>query len=154
MHPKNKLLVGLVSASLIASTAVFEGTRYKPYEDIVGVLTVCQGYTGKDIVRGKTYTPAECKAYLTKELAVHGKGVLECTNVPLTQYQYDAYTMFAYNVGVGGYCRSSLLRQLNAGNYTAACNGLTAWSYAGGKFVPGLYRRRAYERQMCLGELK
>jgi lysozyme len=154
MHPKNKVLVGVVTASLIASTALFEGDKRTSYEDMVGVLTVCHGYTGKDIVRGKTYTKEECSSLLKKELQVHAKGVLECTNVPLTQYQYDAYTMFAYNVGVGAYCKSSLLKKLNRGDYKGACEGLTAWSYAGGKFVPGLYRRRMYERQMCLGELK
>lgn len=154
MNPKNKIYIGVVSAALLTATATFEGTKYVPYEDIVGVLTVCQGYTGKDIVRGKQYTPEQCSAYLKKELQVHANGVLKCVTVPLTPYEYDAYTMFTYNVGVQGFCRSSLLRQLNAGNHKQACEGLTAWSYAGGKFVPGLYRRRMYERQMCLGELK
>nr|HAL7249337.1 glycoside hydrolase family protein [Escherichia coli] len=36
---------------------------------IVGVWTVCHGHTGKDIIPGKTYTEAECKALLNKDLA-------------------------------------------------------------------------------------
>ena len=36
-----------------------EGVSYIPYEDIVGVWTVCHGHTGKDIIPGKTYTAAE-----------------------------------------------------------------------------------------------
>jgi lysozyme len=153
MHPKNKVFAGVVGAALVASVTLWEGTRYTPYEDIVGVLTVCQGYTGKDIVRGKKYTPEQCKVYLAKELSAHGEGVLKCTNVPLTEYQYNAYTMFAYNVGTTGYCKSSLLKKLNAGDYKGACDGLLKWSYAGGKHIPGLYNRRVYERKMCLGEL-
>ncbi len=39
-----------------------EGVSYIPYKDIVGVWTVCHGHTGKDIMLGKTYTKAECKA--------------------------------------------------------------------------------------------
>ncbi len=41
-----------------------EGVSYIPYKDIVGVWTVCHGHTGKDIMPGKTYTEAECKALL------------------------------------------------------------------------------------------
>ncbi|EFJ5655263.1 lysozyme, partial [Escherichia coli] len=47
-----------------------EGVSYIPYEDIVGVWTVCHGHTGKDIIPGKTYTEAECKALLNKDLAM------------------------------------------------------------------------------------
>ena len=46
-----------------------EGVSYVPYKDIVGVWTVCHGHTGKDIMLGKTYTKAECKALLNKDLA-------------------------------------------------------------------------------------
>lgn len=33
-----------------------EGVRYNPYQDVVGVWTVCYGHTGKDIMLGKKYT--------------------------------------------------------------------------------------------------
>ena len=49
-----------VSAMLVGTVAMWEGTEYVPYRDIVGVLTVCQGYTGPGIVPGKVYTKAEC----------------------------------------------------------------------------------------------
>ena len=154
MNPKNKIFLGVVSTALIASTALWEGDKREPYYDMVGVLTVCYGYTGSDIILGKKYSKAECDGLLAKELRRYNVGVLECVNVPITRNELDAYTLFAYNVGIQGFCRSSLLRQLNAGNHTAACNGLTAWSYAGGKYVQGLNNRRKYERQMCLGGVK
>lgn len=151
---KNKWLIGIVSAILITSVTKLEGTRYTPYEDVVGVLTVCQGYAGKDVVRNKKYTPAECKALLQRELASHGQGVLNCVKVPLTQYQYDAFTMFAYNVGVNGFCTSrSVLEPLNKGRYAEACKGMLKWVYADGKYVQGLANRRQYEYKMCMGEL-
>jgi len=154
MNSLNKWLLGSVSAAVIAGATYWEGTRYTAYNDIVGVLTVCNGYTGKDIVKGKIYTPQECKTLLTKELKAHGDGILKCINVPLTQYQFDAFTLFAYNVGVGAFCSSkSVLQPLNRGNYKAACDGLLKWVYADGKYVQGLYNRRMYERKMCLGEL-
>lgn len=155
MNPANKwLLASLAGSSLLVSTAYWEGTEYKPYKDIVGVVTVCNGYTGPDIVPGKTYSKTECDSLLKRELTVHGMGVLKCTQVPLNQNQYDAYASFTYNVGVGAYCKSTLLKKLNAGNYTAACNELLRWDKAGGKAVRGLTRRRVAERELCLKPMK
>jgi lysozyme len=153
MNPKNKLFLGVVGATLVASAALWEGDKREPYYDIVGVLTVCYGYTGSDIILGKRYTKLECDDLLVRELKHYNVGILQCINVPVQRHEVDAYTLFAYNVGIQGFCRSSLLRQLNAGNHKAACDGLLKWSYAGGKYVQGLNNRRQYERQMCLGEL-
>lgn len=147
---RNKWLAGSVSAALLSGACLWEGTRYTPYEDVVGVWTVCQGYAQPDVIRTKTYTKAECGALLHDQLAEHGAAVLKCTNVPLNQHQYDAFTLFTYNVGGKAFCSSSLARKLNAGDYTGACNGLLAWDVAGGKHVLGLHNRREYERKLCL----
>jgi lysozyme len=155
MNNANKWLAGAAaSAALLAGVAQWEGTRYVPYEDVVGVWTVCQGYAQPDVVRGRTYTPAECRDMTEKQLAAHGAAVLRCVNVPLARYEYDAYVLFAYNVGGAAFCGSSLLKRLNQGDHVGACNGLLAWNMAGGKRVQGLANRREYERRMCLGLLK
>ncbi len=155
---RNKWLAGTVSVAVLAGASMWEGTVYTPYEDIAGVLTVCKGHTGWDIVPGKKYTPAECDAYLKKELGDHAAGVLACTNVPITQGQFDAYTLFAYNVGTAAYCNSSLLKKLNAGDARGACYGLMDWNKAkvNGQLVPvkGLTNRRQFEMSMCLKGLK
>jgi lysozyme len=151
MSQLNRAIV-MVSAALLAALTQLEGTRYVPYEDIVNVWTVCQGYAGKDVVRGKTYTPQECKALAESQLAAKGAEVLRCTKVAISQNEYDAYTLFAYNVGTAAFCGSSLLKKLNQGDHIGACNGLLAWDYAGGKQVSGLRRRRELERSICLGE--
>jgi lysozyme len=150
MNFKNKWLIGVVSAALIAATSRWEGTRYVPYRDVGDVWTVCEGYAGKDVVPGKTYTPAECKALLTTQLKSKGEEVLQCTTVPLNENQYDAFTLFAYNVGSEAFCKSSLLKKLNAGDYVGACNGLLAWDNVDGKPVAGLLARRRFERDWCV----
>lgn len=153
-NDKNKWLLGGVGASALAGAMLWEGVAPTPYDDIAGVLTVCYGHTGSDIVRGKTYTPAECKAYLARELAAHGAGVLKCTDVPLKQEMYDALALFAYNVGTSAYCQSSLRARLNRGDYRGACDGLMDWNKArvGGQLVAvkGLTNRRTFERELCL----
>lgn len=158
MHPTNKWLIGTASAALIAGATLWEGKKNEPYVDLGGVLTVCMGYTGKDIVVGKHYTDAECKQLLRTELAEHGKGVLSCTTQPLKQNEYDAFTLFSYNVGVTAFCNSTTLKKFNQGKTKEACdlmaftpNGQPNWSYVNGKFIRGLHNRRLFERNMCLG---
>lgn len=154
MNLKNKIFLGVVTTALVGGATQWEGTKYVPYSDMAGILTVCQGYTGKDIIKTKTYTPAECKTILETALKKHQAGILQCINVPVKQYELDAFTLFAYNVGVGSFCNSTtVLKPLNAGNTAKACDGLMQWVYVGKQRVQGLANRREYERKMCKGEL-
>lgn len=152
MNPANKWLVGALPAVLLTGAALWEGTKYYAYKDIVGVPTVCSGYTGKDIVFGRKYSPDECSAYLATELKTHSLGILECIRVPVSQNEYIAYSLFAYNVGVKGACGSTSFKLLNQNKRTEACNALVNWSYAGGKWVQGLHNRRIYEAAICKKE--
>jgi lysozyme len=102
------------------------------------------------VVISKTYSKAECDGLLKTKLAAYGSAVLKCVNVPISENEYSAYTLFDYNVGSAAFCGSSLLRKLNAGNHKAACDGLLAWVHADGKFVQGLANRRRFERDLCL----
>lgn len=158
MQSANKWLIGVTSATLLSATAMWEGTRYYAYKDIGGIPTVCQGYTGKGIIFGKKYTPEECNTFLRKELVTHGNGILACVTKPLKENEYNAFVLFAYNVGVNGACNSQAIKQFNLGNSFAGCSllaygphGQPNWSYVNGTFVQGLHNRRKYERAMCLG---
>lgn len=120
----NKWLIGVVSATIIASATLWEGTKYVPYLDVGGIPTVCMGYTGKEVVLGKHYSSRECNEFLRKELSKHGEGVLSCVTKPLTENKYNAYTLFAYNVGVTGFCNSRAAALFNAGLEKESCNAL------------------------------
>lgn len=155
MNPAlRKALLGMTGAGAVAIAGTMltdlEGVRYTPYYDVAGVLTVCYGHTGADIIKGKTYSPAECKSMLDKDLQPFVRSVERSVKVPTNEYQKAALISFSYNVGVTAFERSSLLRQLNAGNYQAACDGLRQWTYAGGKQWKGLMNRREVEREVCM----
>jgi len=150
-HPANKWLVGFLGAVLIGGAALWEGDKREAYIDIVGVPTVCYGHTGPDVQFGKTYTLQECNNILRKDLIEHTGPMLQCINVPISENEYTAYALFTLNVGASAFCKSSLLKKLNAGDHRGACEGLMQWVYAGGKQVKGLYNRRLYERAICLG---
>ncbi|WP_136484705.1 lysozyme [Vibrio sp. H11] len=139
------------SALTIAVSMVkpFEGQENVPYYDVVGVLTVCFGHTGPDIVEGKVYTQQECQSLLEQDLLAvkHQVDPLIPPTIPDTTRA--ALYSFTFNVGVGAFKRSTLLKRLNAGDLVGACNELKRWVYAGGKKWNGLINRRQVEEEVC-----
>lgn len=127
-----------------------EGVRYKPYRDVVDKWTVCYGHTGNDIILGKTYTEAECKALLNKDLSTVARQINPYIKVPIPETTRGALYSFVYNVGAGNFKTSTLLYKINQGDIKGACEQLRRWTYAGGKQWKGLVTRREIEREVCL----
>lgn len=144
----------------MAGASLWEGTKYYAYKDLAGIPTVCQGHTGNGITFGRKYSAAECSAFLRSDLTIHANGVLKCINQPLKENEFNAFVLFAYNVGVSSACNSRAFSKFNQGNTKEACramafspSGNPVWSYVNGtEFVQGLHNRRLYEMKMCLGE--
>lgn len=152
-----KWAVGGVATIVLAVAGVlgahFEGTRYQAYQDSGGVWTICQGHT-QDVHAGDTATPAQCRAYLQREMADAYSDVQRCIHVPLTIGQQAAFTDAVYNLGPSVVCNSTLQRMANAGHVRQACAQLARWVYADGKQLAGLVRRRAAEQRLCLEGLQ
>ena len=72
-------------------------------------------------------------------------------DVPLHQHEWDAYVSWAYNVGTGAACRSTLVRKLKAYDYAGACAELLRWDKQAGRTLPGLTKRRQAEYKQCMG---
>ncbi|MGL5965608.1 MAG: lysozyme [Kluyvera sp.] len=127
-----------------------EGVRYKAYQDVVGIWTVCYGHTGNDIMLGKTYSKSECKSLLDKDLASVAKQINPYIKVKIPDTTRGAIYSFAYNVGAGNFKTSTLLYKINQGDTKGACDQIRRWTYAGGKQWKGLISRREIEREVCL----
>ncbi|OIV47148.1 lysozyme [Sodalis sp. TME1] len=155
MNPelRNRLIKATAGGAIAMATVLIqwhEGVRYTPYRDSGGVLSVCYGHTGSDIVPGKRYTPAECQALLDSDLKEAMAVVDVNVTVPLTESQKAALASFVYNVGSGAFERSTLLKKLNAGDRAGACDEMRRWKYVDGKVSRGLVNRRAVEPELCL----
>ena len=120
------------------------------YADPIGRLAVCYGHDDQTLTLGKTYTRAQCEAMLSDDLVKHARA-LDCIKRPLTEGQRAAFVSFAYNVGEGAFCGSTLVKKANAGDLAGACAELSRWTMAGGKYWQGLANRRAAERAVCEG---
>lgn len=155
---RSKMAAGTIAGSLaIASFLItgnngndgLEGVRYKPYKDVVGVWTVCYGHTGKDIIRNKIYSDAECRALLDKDLSNVAWQVNQVVTFDIPVEMRGAIYSFVYNVGIGNFRSSTMLRKINSGDIAGACNELKRWNKAGGVVWKGLATRREIEREVC-----
>lgn len=144
---------GKLAAIVVPMVATFEGVRTYAYRDPVGIPTACFGET-KNIRMGMKFTMDECKAMLSESLIEHEKLMVRCIQpavlARLQDQPYGAFLSFTYNVGGGGFCKSTLARKLNAGDVRGACNELPKWVNARGIRLPGLVKRRAAEQKLCL----
>ena len=66
--------------------------------------------------------------------------------IEVTQNQFDAMVSLAYNIGLGAFKNSTLLRQLNRGKFVGASQEFLRWDKSNGKPLLGLTRRREREK--------
>lgn len=114
--------------------------------------TIGWGSTGPDIKRGTIWTQAQADARFAEHLAEFGEGVAKLIGgAPTTQAQFDAMVSLAYNIGLGNFGGSTLLKLHKAGDFTGAQAQFARWNKAAGKVMAGLSRRRAAEAAMYGG---
>ncbi len=70
--------------------------------------------------------------------------------VSISQNQFDAMVSLAYNIGVGAFSNSTLLKRVNAKDFLGAANEFLKWDKSNGKPLLGLTRRRQREKELFL----
>lgn len=133
----------------------FEGRRLVAYKDPVGVWTIGYGHTGLKhqdgtVYSGRTITEQQAEDLLRYDLGEFANRVKSLVKVPLGDNQFGALVSFDFNTG--GLHKSTLLKILNAGDYSGAANELLKWNKAGGTALAGLTRRRKSERRLFLSQ--
>lgn len=129
----------------------FEGLRTRAYRDPVGILTIGYGSTGAHVRPAMSITEAEAEALLRKDLARFEAGVhVYVGDAPTTENEFSAMVSLAFNIGLGAFRKSTVLRQHKAGRKTLAAAAFLMWVRAGKRTLKGLVRRRNAERRLYL----
>lgn len=140
-----------LSAAALVGIALHEGYRDTAYDDGVGVQTIGFGTT-EGVRPGDRITPERALVRLLADADRTQSDLRACIGpVPMYQHEWDAIVSWAYNIGTGAACKSTLVRRLRAQDYPGACAELLRWTRAGGRVLPGLVRRRQAEYQLCMG---
>jgi lysozyme len=129
-------------------TKSFEGLSLSAYADQGGVWTIGYGHTGPGVHAGLTITQEQADAFLESDVAAAVTAVNRLVTSAINQNQFDALVDFAFNLGVASLSQSTLLRDVNAGNFAAAGPQFLLWDHVHGVVVPGLLRRRQAEETL------
>ncbi|HHB9079474.1 TPA: lysozyme [Klebsiella pneumoniae] len=130
----------------------FEGYSSKAYPDpATGGAPWTIGYgTTNGVKPGMVITSEKAEKMLRDDVAKFESGVSSLVTAPTTQGQFDAMVSLAYNIGLGNFGKSTLLKKHNSRCYTCAADQFRVWNRANGKVMNGLTKRRAAERQVYM----
>lgn len=134
----------------------FEGCKLEPYLDSKGIPTI--GFGSIYHLDNKTsvsmddspISQEEADKLLYNHIEEMSKTVLCMIEVDIGQNQCDAVFSLVYNIGIGNFRKSTLLKLLNNDEIEKAADQFLVWDTAAGKTIEGLSRRRRAERELFL----
>ena len=129
----------------------FEGLELEAYQCAAGVWTIGYGHT-KGVQPDDVWSEDHANHMLEEELEEFESYINDLVTCPLSQNQFDALVSWVYNLGPANLKASTLLKKLNAEDYSDVPNQIKRWNKAGGKVLEGLIRRREAEALMFEGK--
>lgn len=126
----------------------FESCKLNAYLDIRGIPTIGWGSTGSEVHLGLTWTQEQADSVLQADLDSLVFRLGRLITVDLTDNQFSACCCLAYNIGVGNFKGSTLLRLVNQDRTDEAALEFPKWDHAAGKVVQGLLNRRLAEQTL------
>lgn len=135
----------------------FEGLALKAYRDSAGVLTIGYGHTSEaglpKVYPNMTMTKKEADLLFLNDIKKYEKCVTNNVKVNLNQNQFDAMVSFCYNVGCEKFIKSSVLKNLNKGEFSKVPDSLMLYVYSNKKKLNGLIKRRSAEVELFLRDV-
>jgi lysozyme len=132
----------------------FEGLSLVPYKCQAGISTIAYGATfypsGKKVTMQDAPISLATAKWMFKETAdKFAADVDKMIKANINQNQFNAIVSLAYNIGLAGLAKSSLLKKVNANpSDPTITNSFMIWNKAGGKVLNGLTKRRAIEAKL------
>ncbi len=139
------------SAQIETFVKSFEKCRLQAYKPTpVDHWTCGWGTTGPDVGPDTVWTQEQADLRFDQDMGRFGGAVFVLLRIATSQNQYDAMVSLAYNIGLGNYSGSTVLRDHNAGDFVNAASGFALWNKqrdSNGNLIvlDGLTKRRAAE---------
>lgn len=132
----------------------FEALSLKPYQDIGGKWTIGWGHLIKPdeshLLKPEGISIEAAELLLDADLSNAQAAVNQLVKVPITGNMYDALVSLVFNIGMGNFKNSTLLKKLNVMDYNGAAAEFPKWKFADGVESAGLLARRAQEQSTFL----
>ncbi|HWK45140.1 MAG TPA: lysozyme [Stellaceae bacterium] len=116
------------NAAGLALLCQVEGCKRKSYQDQAGVWTIGYGHTGPEVVEGLTWTQAQCDAQRDMDVRQFATEVAKLILQPLSDDEFSAQVIFAFNIGLHAYVGSSALHLINKGLLLQVPSAMELWN--------------------------
>jgi lysozyme len=131
----------------------FEGCKLKAYKCPAGLWTISWGLTfypdATKVKQGDVITQKQAEDYFNAIVDDFAKQVDVLVKSNVTANNFSAIVSFAFNVGIGNFRRSTLLRKVNANPKDATIRAeFMKWTRANNVVLKGLVRRREAEAKL------
>ena len=131
----------------------FEGCKLKAYKCPAGLWTISWGLTfypdGTKVKEGDVITQQQAEDYFNAIVDDFAKKVDALIKSNVSENNFSALVSFAYNVGMGNFQRSTLLKKVNANPKDKTIPAeFRKWVRANGEVLKGLVRRREAEAKL------
>lgn len=166
MNPKARIIVAALSLSAVAFIGLttdegYTGAAVIPTKG--DVPTMGFGSTthadGRPVRIGDTTTPPKALARTLQYIQADEADMRKTLEgVALHQAEYDTYIDWRYQYGASAWRSSSMLRELRAGNYPAACQALLKYRFSAGydcstpgnRVCAGVWTRQLKRHAACM----
>lgn len=128
----------------------FESLELEAYYCPANVLTIGYGHTGPDVYEGQVINDAQANELLMQDVVFAEDGISSLAPFWLSDNQFSALVSFVFNIGVGAFEQSTMLRKLNADDVIGAANEFPRWNKSRRRVLRGLTIRREAERDLFM----
>jgi lysozyme len=129
------------------------GLRQEAYDGPSGEILIGYGHSD-GVTPGMTVTAEQAETFLRQDLVAIERTLRARVQTPVNENEFSAMVVLAYNIGVDQFANSSVLRELNQDNRTAAANAFLMWnkSRRDGELIENTYLTslRTKERELFL----
>jgi GH24 family phage-related lysozyme (muramidase) len=125
----------------------YEGVRLRAYKPVPTeqFWTIGYGHYGPDVRAGQVITERRGGGREGRAQRKFEEGVTRLLKTKINQNRFDALVSLAFNIGLGAFADSTVLRETNRRRFKRAAAAFGMWVKGGGKVLPGLVKRRASE---------
>jgi len=164
MSNRARIAVAALTLSAAGFVGIINRESFSPvaYPDPVhGTKVPTIGFGSIEGVKmGDAITPVQAINRTMREVRVYEDALKGCVTSPLHQHEYDAYVELSHNIGASAFCRSTIVKRLNTGDYRGACDAILLFKYAGkqdcsapgNRVCSGLWKDRQRVHAKCVGQ--
>lgn len=143
-----------MNSKVLEILKMLEGFRAEAYKCPAGVFTIGYGSThymdGSPVQKGDKISKADAEILLIKQFDEFKQNTRRLLPYILPEDAVDAVTLLVYNIGLGAFTKSTLLKRIkeDVKGFEVIEKEWNRWVYAGKKVLPGLVKRRKDEFQL------